>query len=175
MKVPPEFEPDMPEDLRRILWKEKGRNDKERKKQWHEWLRREEEREAAKRKREAEQRRARQIPVAKTPKTDAPERTTHDFPYLVSKDIPKNGCRKATIMRPPEITETKWGKRYRIALEFEDSDKRRWSMNDSTFWNLSDAYGADGSTWVGKVLQLKVMEFRIKGKVVAGIIGEPTK
>jgi hypothetical protein len=72
----------------RELWKDSGRNDKERSKKWHECLRREEER----RKRKAELRRARQKPVAKTPKIEAPERRTHDFPYLISRDIPENAA-----------------------------------------------------------------------------------
>jgi hypothetical protein len=165
----------MPEAMRRDMWKDAGRNDEERTKQWHEWLRREEEREAAKRKRKAELRGIRQKPVAKTFRTETPQRTAHDFPYLTSKDVPESGFRRATIIRPPEIAETKWGKRYRIALEFEDHDKRRWSMNDTTFWNLSDAYGADESKWVGKVVELKAKQFSIEGKHVTGIVGEPVQ
>ena len=80
-----------------------------------------------------------------------------------------------TIIRPPQITETKWGKRYRIALEFEEHDKRRWRMNDTIYWSLSDAYGANGSGWVGKAIQLRVMQFSIEGNTVTGIIGESAK
>lgn len=167
MKVPQALIDEFGLDLAKISWKEYGRNDTERRKNYQAHLKRESE----KRKRKAEQRRARQKPIAKTPKIEAPEPTTHDFPYLLSKDIPENGCQRATIIRPPEITETKWGNRYRIALEFEDHDKRRWSMNDTTFWNLSDGFGTNGSEWVGKVIELKVKQFRIEGKNVIGIIG----
>ena len=79
------------------------------------------------------------------------------------------------FIRPPEITDTKWGKRYRIALEFEDHDKRRWSINDTTFWNLSHDFGANGSEWVGKLIELKLKRFRVEGKNVTGIVGMPIK
>ena len=171
MKVPPEFEPELPEKVRRVLWKDMGRNDAAR---WKEY-RIELEREVERRKRKAALRWERRKPVTQTPKTETPERTTHDFPYLTSSDIPKDGFRRATIIRPPEVTETKWGKRYRIALEFEDGDKRRWSMNDTTFWNLSDNYGTKASEWIGKRMELKVKHFRIQGKDVTGIVGEPVK
>jgi hypothetical protein len=71
--------------------------------------------------------------------------------------------------------DTKYGQRHCIALEFEDHDKRRWSMNETTFWNLSDAYGADESKWVGKIIVLKLREFSVEGKHVTGIVGEPIK
>lgn len=171
MKVPPEFEPELPEKVRRSFWKDMGRNDKER---WKEY-RIELGREAERRKRKAVLRWERRKPVSKRPKTEAPKRTTHDLPYLTSSDIPKDGFRRATIIRPPEITETKWGNRYRIALEFEDHDKRRWSMNDTTFWNLKDAYGVKPLEWVGKRIKLKVKQFRIQEKDVTGIVGEPVK
>jgi hypothetical protein len=48
-------------------------------------------------------------------------------------------------------------------------------MNDTIFWNLSDEFGENGSEWVGKVIELKVKQFRIEGKNVPGIIGEPAK
>jgi hypothetical protein len=54
-------------------------------------------------------------------------------------------------------------------LEFEDNDKRRWSMNDTTFWNLSAAYGVKASDCVGKVIELKGTQFRIEGKIITGI------
>jgi hypothetical protein len=54
------------------------------------------------------------------PMTKAPERTSHDFPYLDKRDIPENGRRIATIIRPPQIAETKWGKAYRFTVQFEN-------------------------------------------------------
>jgi hypothetical protein len=48
-------------------------------------------------------------------------------------------------------------------------------MNDTTYWNLSDVFGIDGSKWVGRVIELKVKQFRIEAKNVTGIIGEPAK
>jgi hypothetical protein len=53
MKIPPEFEPWMPEKARRLLWKEYGRNDKERLKKHNAELKRE----AEKRRERAEQKR----------------------------------------------------------------------------------------------------------------------
>jgi len=60
-------------------------------------------------------------------------------------------------------------------LEFEDHDKRRWCMNDTTYWNLSDVFGIDGSKWIGRIIELKVGQFRIEGRNLTGIIGEPAK
>jgi hypothetical protein len=71
----------------------------------------------------------------------APEPVTHDFPYLDKRDLPENGRRIGTIIRPPQITETKWGNKYRIAVQFENGERRRWSMNNTTFNNLLVEFG----------------------------------
>jgi len=109
------------------------------------------------------------------PMTQAPQRTTHDFPYLIYGDIPQDGGRKATIIRNPEMTGTNYGKRYQIALQFENGEQRKWSMNDITFTNLLNAFGRNMSEWLGKEVHLKTEQFNIKGEQKIGIIGEPVK
>ena len=73
------------------------------------------------------------------------------------------------------MTETKWGNRYRIALQFEDGDLRRWSMNNTTYDNLLNVFGRNTSEWIGKEVYLRTEQFKIQGKDVTGIIGEPVK
>ena len=148
-----------------------GRNDKERWKIYGKILKRE----AGSRKWKTELRGLRRKPVTKTARTEEPQRTTHDFPYLTASDIPQIGGRKATIIRNPEMTETKWGNRYRIALQFEDGDLRRWSMNNTTYDNLLNVFGRNTSEWIGKEVYLRTEQFKIQGKDVTGIIGEPVK
>jgi hypothetical protein len=160
-----------PVDLIRDTWKAMGRNDEERRKNWTA----QKKLEAEKRKRRAQLRQLNRKPVTKIARTEAPQRTTHDFPYLKHSDIPQDGGRKATIIRSPQITETKWGKRYRIALQFESGERRRWSMNNITFKNLLNVFGRNTSEWLGKEVYFKTEQFKIQGKDVMGIIGDPAK
>jgi hypothetical protein len=73
------------------------------------------------------------------------------------------------------MTETKWGNRYRIALQFENGERRRWSMNNITFKNLLDVFGRNTLEWVGEEAYLRTERFKIQGKDVNGIIGEAAK
>jgi len=114
-------------------------------------------------------------PVMETPKPETPKRGTVNFPFLKYGDIPEKGFRKATIVEPPQLMDTKWGKLPQIALEFEDGDLRRWSMNKTTYTNLLDGFGNVASKWVRKIIRLKLERFDFGGKQVTGIIGEPLK
>jgi len=109
------------------------------------------------------------------PITKAPQQTTNDFPFLTPSDMPQDGGRKATIIRTPEMTETKWGNRYRTELQFENGEQRKWSMNSITFTNLLNVFGKNTSEWVGKEVRLRTEQFNIKGEQKIGIIGEPVK
>jgi predicted RNA-binding Zn-ribbon protein involved in translation (DUF1610 family) len=57
LKIPPEFEPEMPENIRRSLWKDEGRNDRERLRNWREAEKRRRTHDAKRRKRRAESKR----------------------------------------------------------------------------------------------------------------------
>lgn len=121
----------------------------------------------------------RQKPATETPTSIRKERTTKNFPYLDKRDIPQNGRRSAIIIRPPEITETKWRKAYRIAFQFENGEQRRWSMNNTSFKLCLNSFGGNELDWVGKSVSFRMKRYPIhvgnKVKYVTGILAEPVK
>jgi hypothetical protein len=68
---------------------------------------------------------------------------------------------------------------YRFAVQFENGERRRWSMNETSYNSLLSEFGKNESNWIGKSVSFRIQQFPIhvenKVKYVTGIIGEPVK
>jgi hypothetical protein len=108
-----------------------------------------------------------------------PPRTTHDFPYLKPIDIPSDGTRDAVIIRQPKVTQVKFDdelkERHRCAIQFENGEKRRWTMAPSAFKSLLHVFGANELAWIGKGVRLSVRVWKLQGKPIRYVFAEPAK
>lgn len=82
--------------------------------------------------------------------------TVTDEPYIISAE------------------QSKWGKeRGRVTVRLPNGEKRTWTMNNTTWDKLIDAFGANPQGWIEKKVQLDIQMMNVRGEPKRVLYGKP--
>lgn len=97
-------------------------------------------------------------------------------PFLNSDEVQKGDV--LTVVDEPYIIsaeQSKWGKeRGRVTVQLPNNgEKRTWTMNNTTWDKLIDAFGASPQGWIGKKVQLDIQMMNVRGEPKRVLYGKP--
>jgi len=95
--------------------------------------------------------------------------------FLSVEEVPQGSV--VTVVEEPYIVpaeQTKWGKeRGRVVVRLGNGEERSWTMNNTTWDALIEAFGAEPSVWLGKKIQIDIQQMNVRGEVKQVIFGKP--
>lgn len=95
--------------------------------------------------------------------------------FLSAEEVPQGSI--ITVVEEPYIVpaeQTKWGKeRGRVVVRLGDGELRSWTMNNTTWDALVDAFGVEPQLWVGKKIQVDIQQMLIRGETKQVMYGKP--
>jgi hypothetical protein len=100
--------------------------------------------------------------------------------FLNVKDFGSKTEMTVTIKEEPRIVDSnfkdkkgKYKKQCRVTLKLPKGDLRAWTMNNTTYGRLREAFGKSPKVWIGKKIKLNVQKMFVSGKTRDVIMGEP--
>jgi len=95
--------------------------------------------------------------------------------FLSVEEVPQGSI--VTVAEEPYIVpaeQTKWGKeRGRVVVQLGNGEERSWTMNNTTWDALIEAFGAEPTAWLGKKIQIDIQQMNIRGEAKQVIFGKP--
>ena len=103
---------------------------------------------------------------------DSTEATESKF---LNADIVKNSkTKKLVLTGQGEYVEGKFGNKLEVPVEI-DGRPKIWSINKDSAINLREAYGTDTKSWIGYVIDLKIVKIQNKDCIIAFASQEKAK
>ncbi|MAH49120.1 hypothetical protein CMI37_25065 [Candidatus Pacearchaeota archaeon] len=86
--------------------------------------------------------------------------------YLNADTVKELSKKKGVITSAGEYQETEWGDKLTMEIEV-DGRQKKWRVNRSSAQNLKAEFGVNTDKWVGKVVNLQVINIQGKQSVLA--------